>query len=205
MNLDLIVAVIAAIGFGWCYYRLFKGTGLLFGVVLELVIGMAVLNFPVVGIWVALGLGIAAFGLEVRHHQQRKAYLGAQMTYEGGGIRRGLTPVQAGVLFERSEGEVLELGLVEALGAGTIELQKRGEIGFRLADHLRMGEAIINPVEKREARKQAGREAFQVISGTDDILLELVRQQEGKRLGEIEARDLAGKGGGRNRICDDRL
>ena len=187
MTFDLLIAVIAAIGFGWSYYRLFRGTGLIIGVVLEIVIGIAVLNFPAMGIWVALAFGVSAFVIEFRHQRQRKAYLNAEMTFEGGGIRRGLTPVQAGVLFERSDNELLQLGLIEALNAGTIVPQEGDEIGFRLAEHLRVGDAVINPAEKREARKQAGREANQVISGTDDILLELVRQNEGKPLSEMDA------------------
>jgi hypothetical protein len=184
---NLIIAVIAAVGFGWSYYRLFKGTGLVIGVVLEIVVGLAVLKFSGVGIWAALGLGITAFLLEVRHHRQRKQYLSGRMTFEGGGIRRGLSPVEVGMLFRRSNGEILQLGLIEALGEGTIRLLEGDGVGFKLADHLRISSQMINPVEKREARKKAGRDALQVISPTDDILLELVRQYEGKPAREMPA------------------
>lgn len=187
MIINLIISIIAAVGFGWCYYRLFKGTGLVIGVVLEILVGLAVLKFPGVGIWVALGLGVLAFLLEYRRYRQRKLYLSGRMTFEGGGIRRGLLPVEVGKLYERADGEIIQLGLIEALGAGTIALQEGDVIGFRLAEHLRVGDEMINPVEKREARKKAGRDAFQVISPTDDVLLELVRQHEGKPVAEIKA------------------
>lgn len=186
MNINLMAAAIAAVGFGWSYYRFFKGTGLLIGVALELVIGLGVLSYPSVGTWVAVGFVILAFVAEVRHQRHRKNYLSARMTFEGGGIRRGLTPVQVGMLFERPDEEILQLGLVEALGNGLIGLKDGEKFGFQLAEHLQVGDEIINPAERREARKEAGRQAFQVISANDDILLETIRQHEKRPLGELK-------------------
>jgi hypothetical protein len=187
MNLNLIVAVIAAVGFGWCYYRVFNGSGLVIGLVLELVVGLAVLNFPGAGIWVALGLGVLAFLLEVRQYRRRKKWAGSQMVFEGGGIRRGLSPVQVGVLFERPDADLIQLGLVEALEAGTVTIQPGEEINLSLAEHLRAGEELLNPGEKREARKTAARAALQIVTPNDDILLELVRQHEGESLSSLAA------------------
>ena len=45
MNYSIVFAVIAAMGAGWSYYRFFRGTGLLAGILLELVVGLAVLQF----------------------------------------------------------------------------------------------------------------------------------------------------------------
>ncbi|MBN2045481.1 MAG: hypothetical protein JW757_10710 [Anaerolineales bacterium] len=188
MNLDLVVAVIAAVGFGWCYYRLFKGTGLIIGLALELLVGLAVLNFPDAGIYAALGLGIAAFLFEVRHYRSRKKWAGSRMTFEGGGIRRGLSPVQVGILFDRPESELIQLGLVEALEAGTVSLQDGDEVRFSLAEHLQVGEELLNPLERRETRRQAARKAFQIIAPNDDVLLELIRQHEEKPVGSLPAK-----------------
>ena len=106
------------------------------------------------------------------------------MAYEGGGIRRGLNPIQVAVLLKQPDREVLQLGILEALTAGKIKLLPGEEIKFALADHLAVEE--LNPRDRREGRQRAGLEAFQVISAVDDVLLELIRQHQGQAIGSLQ-------------------
>ncbi len=185
MMIDLLVALGAAAAFGGSYYRLLRGTGLLIGGLLEVLVGLAVLSLPQAGNFLAGGLILGAAISELVYQQRRKAYPGAVLVYEGGGIRRGLTPVEVGTFWDIPETDKLALGMIELLQKGFVTPLRGDQVGFKLTDSIEVSGEIVNPKAKRLARKAAARKESQILNETEDILLELLRQHNGQPISSL--------------------
>ena len=182
------IPLLASAAFGWCYYRLLRGTAIPAGSLLGAATAYFVLVYPQAGKILTGVLVAAAVVIEIDFRRRRNAYQGSEMVFEGGGIRRGLTPPEVGALFELPEDALLTVGLVELLDKGLIEYEQRaGAFTFQVSDVVRLGGEILNPAEKMRARKAAARAANQVLTSTEDILIELIGQQEGQPVSELSS------------------
>lgn len=185
---SFLIPLLASAAFGWCFYRLLRGTAIPAGSLLGAATAYFVLVYPQAGKILTGILVAAAVVIEIDFQGRRKAYQGSEMVFEGGGIRRGLTPPEVGGLFDLPNAALLTVALVELLGKGLIQSEKRdGAFTFRVADVIRLDREILNPAEKMRARKAAARAANQVLTSTEDILIELIGQHEGQTASELSA------------------
>lgn len=157
------------------FYRWFKGSGaargfgaiiifVLFGVVffiatgrtgwsvfLGLCVVLAVLMWWSPAIHVALfpiilALGALVIGLRIRSSKLKPRYFQAEVCLEGGGVKRGLTAVQAAVILEESLSKVLTMVIFGLAKKGALRIkskeplmveprgQKEGENTWKLPD-----------------------------------------------------------------------
>jgi len=188
------IPLLASTAFGWCYYRLLRGTGIPAGSLLGAATAYFVWVNPLAGKIMTGILAAAAVVIEIDFQRRRKNYQGSEMVFEGGGIRRGLMPPEVGALFGLPDDALLMVGLVELLQKGLISYQKQaGALVFRLADVIRLDREVLNPAEKMRARKAAARAANQVLTSTEDILIELIGQSEDQPVGALPAQVWAGQ------------
>jgi len=175
---SFVMPLLASVAFGWCYFRLLRGTGIPAGSLLGAAAAGFVLLYPAAGKILTGILIAAAVVVEVDFQRRRKAYQASEMIFEGGGIRRGLTPAAVGALFDLPVENLLPVGLLELLQKGLIATNSdHGRLSFQPAELIRVDREIINPAEKMKIRKAAARVASLVLTSTEDILIELISQQ----------------------------
>lgn len=190
MNTDLLLNIIVSILVGlivwWGGFRFLRGTGkklrLLFS---ALAVGLA-LVFPSVGRIIGF-IGLLMIGaVEIWYTRNKKAYSYSQLTYEGGGIQRGLLPVEVGVLYSLTPSNLFVLGLVELLQKEFVSLKNggAGSLIVALDQDFHLSRELLNPKLRREKRQEIAYQKKGLLSPSEDVLLEIFGQNNGKSLGE---------------------
>ena len=183
---NFMFPLLASTAFGWCYYRLLKGTGIPVGSLIGAGAAAFVMFNPVPGKVLTGLLVFAAIGVEINFQRRKRQFGGGEMVFEGGGIRRGLSPVKAGVLLKLEPRELLLVGLVQMLQKGLVSYSvSDGGLYIRLTESMRVESEIINPAEKKRNRKLSAQRSGKLLSTDEDILLELVEQSEGEPVGSL--------------------
>jgi len=183
---NLLLAILVGFCAWWGGYRLLRGTGKKFGILFAVILTGLVMIFPwsgkVMSIAGLLGIGI----LELRHRHNKKAYSYSQLTYEGGGIRRGLLPVEVGTLYSLTASNLFVLGLIELLQKGFVKVISNEGKGLRIAldENFRATRTILNPISRREARQEIAYQNRRLLTPAEDVLLEIFDQNSGKELGD---------------------
>lgn len=129
-NVQVGSGIFIVVAFSVLYFLLTGGTGwsLFLPLIFGLVIGMVI--SAMFHLWTYPGiLALAGLVWWLRHHR-RKNYFPAELCIEGGGIKRGLTAVQAAVL--------LELPLEKVLTMLIFGLARKGVITIASRDPLRV-------------------------------------------------------------------
>ena len=183
---NLVIPLLASVAFGWSYFRILKGTGIPVGSLLGAGTAAFVMFNPIPGRVLTAILLLAAIGVEIDFHRRKRNFNEAEMQYEGGGIRRGLSPVKVGTLFQLKPADLFLVGLTQLLQKEMVSYSKHeDEILFRLSDGMRLENEIINPAEKKRTRKLSAQKAGKVLTSDEDILLELIEQYEGQPVRSI--------------------
>ncbi len=182
---NFVVPLLASAAFGWIYYRLLKGTGIPVGSLLGAGTAAYVMFYPVPGRVLTGVLVLAAIGVEIDFQRRRRKFAGSEMVYEGGGIRRGLSPAKAGALFQLTDEDLFLVGLVQLLQKGFITYSMDGQgVYIQLEEEMLVGD-VINPVERKQKRKQSAQQVGELLTPDEDILLELIGQHEGEPASSI--------------------
>jgi hypothetical protein len=124
-------------------------------------------------------------GSEIIYQRRRRTFQAVGMVYEGGGIRRGFTPVEVGILLDLTEDKLLILGLIELLQKEFLVTTVGNEITVEIAELLAVSGEILNPKDRRQARKAISRDQAQILTDAEDVLLELIRQHQGKPISTL--------------------
>lgn len=156
--------------------KLLRGSGRLLGVVLAIILGGLAWVYPAAGTVALVLLSSALVGVVILEHSQKKDVAHSQLIFEGGGIRRGLTPVEVGTLLEVSPGDLLVVSVSALLQKGILERVDQGLVGLRVKPLFQTGRDVINPAERTAARKKAARDHSKVLSVEEELLLELFWQ-----------------------------
>lgn len=174
----LLVSFLAALCGFWLYYRIFRGTGLRFGVVVALLLGGLSYVLPSVGknlAFILFGTGIV---IELLGVFQKRDFAHSRFIYEGGGIRRGFLPVEAGVIFGLTNQQLFILALLDLLQKRFVTQQSTpgGGISVQVFDGFAASKGILSPSLRREQRKEIAFENMRELSGAEDFLLEMFIQ-----------------------------
>jgi hypothetical protein len=190
MEIDNLIIVLSSVGgmagFLWVYLRLTRGTGVISGVFLSLMVLVVGYKNPVVGRYLAVIFIFSVALVEVWVQLKKRKFSYSHLTYEGGGIRRGLSPPEAGALFDLPISALFVLGMVELLQKGFIRYiwLPDGGLVVKPAEDFLVQKKNFNPKARREARKEAAFERTQELTISDDILLEIFEQNMEQALGE---------------------
>jgi hypothetical protein len=183
---NFVIPLLASAAFGWSYFRILKGTGIPVGSLLGAGTAAFVMFYPVPGKVVTAILLIAAVGVEIDFQRRKRTFEGIVMQYEGGGIRRGLSPVKVGSLFNLNSSDLFLVGLTQLCQKELVSYSIAGkEIIVHLSNSVRLANEILNPAEKKRARKLSAQQAGKLLTSDEDILLQLIEQYEGQPVQSI--------------------
>lgn len=158
--------------------QLLRGAGMITAGLAGLLFGALAWFFPAFGVGTLIVLAMAGIGSAVWQKKLQKDIAHSQLVFEGGGVRRGLTPVEVGTLFEISTKGLLVVSITTLLQKGILKRTGEGDSSrLRVNPEIQAGKEIINPTDRTVARKKAAREHGQVLSPEEDMLLELFWQQ----------------------------
>lgn len=184
----LILAAVAMIMFAVLFFRFSGGTGMsvfaILGGGLLILLFISPLSALIAPVIVAPLIVLNEGSLK----KKRKTYLPAIAQVEGGGIKRGLTAPEAGVLIEMPLNKVLTLVLFGLLEKGVIEVTKDEPLTVAVTPDYRVLADATMTTEK--ARRQQRREIAQakgtIIHSYEDGYLTLIEHHHGKAVRDID-------------------
>jgi hypothetical protein len=169
--------LLLALSYLWAYWQIFRGAGKGIGAlvgIIYLIAGYFLPRFWLLLVTLFLLIGIFAF---IRQRFQRVDLEDPEMVFEGGGIRRGLSPIEVGHYLGVTRAELLGLSLLELLNKGLIEIRSTQVV---VAGIFEGAEKILNATERRKARKAQARQIGKELTDLEDNLLEtLIQYQDG--------------------------
>ena len=183
--ISLITGILTGLCAFWVYYRLFRGTGLKFGIIVSVLLSGFSFFSPVSGKLLAFILFSIGIVIELIINTQKRGYAHSQFVFEGGGIRRGLTPVEVGVLFKVETNDLFVLTLIDLIQKEFVEYRTLpdGGVVVNLRDDLESSQIILNPKLRRKNRKDIAFTNLRHMTDTEDALLELVAENVNQSLG----------------------
>lgn len=129
---------------------------------------------PAVGVLLVLTVAGAR-----RHGRIFRPYQAAQARFEGGGIKRGLTPPEAAALLGRPMGVILGVAVVELLHKGLLQMD--GDI-LRPSPPMRTERLSQNPEKRHDLRRLGAQTLNATLHPFEVHLLELVEQSNDRPL-----------------------
>jgi len=184
----LILGAVAMIMSAVLFFRFSGGTGLsVFAIlgggllILLFIIPLSALIAPVI---VAPLIALNESSLR----KKRKTYLPAIAQVEGGGIKRGLTAPEAGVLIEMPLNKVLTLVLFGLLEKGVIEVTKEEPLTVQVTpDYRVLRDATLTTEKARiQQRRQIAQAKGTIIHSYEDGYLTLIEQHQAKAVRDID-------------------
>lgn len=184
--LSIAISILVGLIVWWGYNRLFRGTAKKLGLVFSIILGGIAFVFPNLGKILGVVCFLAVVPLEVWHIKNKKTYSHIQLIYEGGGIRRGLQPVEVGALYSLTPNKLFALGFFALLEKGLVKSLSTGRGGLTvvLDDDFQHKDVILNPKSRRENRQEIAYQKKMQLSTSEDVLLEIFEQNVGKSLGD---------------------
>lgn len=183
----IIVIAIGNLIAGYLFIsKILRGTGSLAGLGVGAILGLVGWFIPEVGVFTGLIVFLVVGGLELRESTKKRKTAYSQLVFEGGGIRRGLTAVETAFLLKLPNTSTMIIGLSDLARKGLVSFKDdQGSLIFRVMPAIQIGDDILNPNARKQARRTAARQINQTISPVEDILLELVEQNSGSDFSDI--------------------
>lgn len=187
-NTRLILGVGVMIMFAVLFFRFSGGTGLSVFVILGAGIVFLLIVSPILALIAPVIIAPLIVVNESTLKKKRKTYLPAIAQVEGGGIKRGLTAPEAGVLIEMPLNKVLTLVLFGLLEKGVIEATKDDPLTVEVTPDYRVLADSTLTAEKarRQQRRQIAQAKGTVIHNYEDGYLTLIEQHHGKAVRDID-------------------
>lgn len=183
-----ILGAVVMIMFAFLFFRFSGGTGFsLFAILgggILLLLFISPISALVAPVIVA---PLIAFN-EGSLKKKRKTYLPAIAQVEGGGIKRGLTAPEAGVLIEMPLNKVLTLVLFGLLEKGVIEVTKDDPLTVEVAQDFQVlsNKALNTAKDHRQQRRKVAQEKGTIIHAYEDGYLTLIERNHGKAVRDID-------------------
>jgi hypothetical protein len=143
--------------------------------------------FPKIGLYAGIFILLLIVIFELWQYRKKENYAHSHLVFEGGGIRRGLTPVDAAILLDMDAKDLTILSIISLLGKGIINLAADNrDSGLVVVSEYRIREKTINPHERKKMRKAIARKLNQTISPSEDVLIEMIEQNSEKGFGNLQ-------------------
>lgn len=174
--LQWVVILANVVGGAYLLTTSLRGAGRLVSLLAGGVFGLLAWMFPQLGV---LTLGLLVFGgigASLWQKQQKLNAAHSHLVFEGGGIRRGLTPVETGLLLEISSIGLLAVSVANLLQKGILERGENGQFELRVKNDYQADKEMINPAKRTAERKKSARLQGKVLAKEEDMLLEMFWQ-----------------------------
>ncbi|MFC1571966.1 hypothetical protein ACFL6M_00045 [Candidatus Eisenbacteria bacterium] len=180
----IIFALIALMLFAVFYWRLTGGTGYTLGGILIIALGVATYFSSRVEVYAILVLIPVMVAIEIFLRRPKTQYLPAVAEMEGGGVKRGLTPVEVAILMEKPLHRVLGLVLFGMLRKGIIVLESNKPLRVRIHKaFLEKGKLISN---RKKTRSKIARSLGTTIQGYEHGFLEQIAADESACVADVD-------------------
>ncbi|MCB2180261.1 hypothetical protein KQH54_03990 [bacterium] len=156
--------------------KVLRGAGRMLAVLVSVILGGFAWGFPVIGKFILVLVVFALVGTLIWENRRKTDLAHSQLIFEGGGIRRGLTAVEVGTLFEVEPPALLTVSVTTLLQKGILEREDTSGRGLRVNSIYQADRDTINPSERTAERKKAARKHCQVLAAEEEMLLELFWQ-----------------------------
>lgn len=180
---DLLLGVGILISGAWLLWRFTRGTTLFFILIGESLLLGIIFIFQDTLLFVFTLFLLFGVLSEVWFEKIRSPYPAPQAILEGGGIRRGLTPIEIAEIMEISDAGIVTLGLCNLLEKKFIILDSSNFI--YLNELLRVNSKTINPGKRKKIRQQAALEMGKTLRIFEEYLLALLEEKQTRSLSEI--------------------
>ena len=163
ISIRILTGIIFWLGFAWLFFRFSKGAGkILFGL-LSFGFGLSFYFLPILQlISLPLLMIILVIFASFRERVQ-KPYETAKASFEGGGIKRGLTPPEAAVLLKKPVNVTLASVIVGLLEKGFIVLDCISPVKVVVHSKMRTRNLSMNSVQRATQRRHVAQELGQVL------------------------------------------
>ncbi len=191
-EIAMLLGFIALALFAWLFFRFSGGTGctvfvILAAALVALFVLSPLLMLPAIPLLAAL----VAYN-EANLRKKTKTYLPPIAHVEGGGIKRGLTAPEAGVLLELPLHKILTLVVFGLLEKNLVELVTQDPLTVRVREPYRTWNSREDRrrIEKRrQARRQAASDEGTVLHTYEDHFLDKLEQNHSKPVEKIDFTD----------------
>jgi hypothetical protein len=182
-----ILGAAVMIMFAVLFFRFSGGTGLSVFAILGGMILLLLFISPISALIAPVIVGPLIALNEGSLKKKRKTYLPAIAQVEGGGIKRGLTAPEAGVLIEMPLNKVLTLVLFGLLEKGVIEVTKDDPLTVEVVQDFRvLSDKTLGLKEYRQHRRKVAQGKGTIVHAYEDGYLTLIERNHGKAVRDID-------------------
>jgi len=168
----------------WSYKRLFFETGKIF-FILFVILGSIGIYFIQLG-FIVVFLLHSLLILVQRNRTQEFEYENSKAIFEGGGIMRGLTSVEAAILLGFPYHEVLSLLFTELSIKKIINTTKDDPFQISISNKMNLAGIGDNYLERKSIRKEKAQLNHLIIYPFEEEFIEFVEQNEGNDLEKLD-------------------
>lgn len=141
---------------------------------------------PLISFFTVFVAGLSIILRQRLQYKGKKKYQKAVAKFEGGGIRRGLTPPEIGAVLGIPFHRILMLVIVGLLDKGFVTIGDELNLQIRVSDPMQTRTHSLNTGVRATLRRQGAQELQQVLFSFEEPFLELLEQEDGKIIAEID-------------------
>jgi hypothetical protein len=183
---QLIVGLILWLLPTYLYIRFTHGVGKSLFIFISIIFWIVFMLNPIIPIFISI-FAIIAFTITRGFQSTKKqSYQKAIAKFEGGGIRRGLTPPEAVAIMGKPYSRIIVLIIMSLLEKGFVALAENQPLKLHVSKLMRTRALSLNAKKRSELRRKAAQELKQVLYPFEEPFLELIEQESGKGIGEID-------------------
>jgi hypothetical protein len=141
---------------------------------------------PQISFCATLVAGLVIIMRERLLSKKKRKYKKAIAKFERGGIRRGLTPPEIAAVFGKPFHHIFTLVVVSLLEKGFVVIYDERGLLLRVSDSMQTRTHSLNAEKRAKLRRQGAQELKQIIYLFEEPFLELLEQENGKGIAEID-------------------
>jgi hypothetical protein len=141
---------------------------------------------PLISFFTALVAGVLLILQQRLQSKSKKKYQKAVAKFEGGGIRRGLTPPEIGAVLGIPFHRILTLVIVGLLDKRFVIIGDEHYLQIRVSDSMQTRSHSLNTEVRAALRRNSAQKLRQVLFPFEEPFLELLEQEDGKIVAEID-------------------
>ena len=168
------------------FFHITKGSGKYIFALFSIVYVVLFIINPLVSFLVALITGLSLIIRQRNLSKSKKKYQKAIAKFEVGGIRRGLTPPEIGAVLGKPFHQIFTLVFIGLLEKRFVVVNDEHNLKLIVSDSMRTRNHSLNVKMRAALRRQGAQELKQVLFPFEEPFLELLEQEDGKRVVEID-------------------
>lgn len=180
--LKLLWIILSLILFGFVFFRFSKGTGkIIFGSI-STGLGVLIFLYPPAFLYaIPFSLLLLVAG-EIYGRKKQDVYQMAEAKFEGGGIKRGLSAVEAAVILAYPVDKIVLLVILGMLRKKFIYFERSLKINIHVNEEMKTQGHFLKAQKRTEYRRHGAQKLGEVLLRYEEPFLELIEQEDGKEL-----------------------